>query len=230
MLYGGVIIVTGTPDEAPASDHRAPARVRRDLRAVEAPARGATPRGAKRGASVTVGGLGAVSRSCSASGFRSSSKRDRPLGAGTRSTALFRDAAGLFEKSRRADRRPLVGQIDKRELDARPHARKVTRPHLARDHALRERGGDQEVARRCSASTTWRSIRGRRSPRSRAEKAMARPQGRRPDPERRRGRPTIGRSYVRGRQHAADPARHPRGRRRLTVGHDHEHRPERQAR
>ena len=59
--------------------------------------------------------------------------------------ALFHDASGLFEKSRVQTAGISVGQIEKRELDPKTGEGEDHDPHAPEHHALRERGGREEV-------------------------------------------------------------------------------------
>jgi hypothetical protein len=75
--------------------------------------------------------------------------------------ALFRDAAGLVDKSRVQVAGLIIGEIAERRLQG-TYAR-VSNPHAARCRAVVQRRDLQEKLARCSVSTFWRSIPARRS-------------------------------------------------------------------
>ena len=123
MLSGGVIIVSGTPEEVLASD-LGPLREFVETSGSGGPAGGGT-RVRKSWASVTVGALVLFVAVFSYWLIRATNER------GARSEGytvygLFHDAAGLFEKSRVQTAGISVGQIDKRELDAKTIRAKIT--------------------------------------------------------------------------------------------------------
>ena len=143
--------------------------------------------------------------------------------------ALFHDASGLFEKSRVLTAGISVGQIEKRELDPKTAQREghasASQPE---HHAVRERGRGQEVAPRCWASTTWRSIPGTRVPEVRRPRSDA-PSSRRATRSRTSSsRSAIGDIIDAASGRCSGHAGHPRGRAQADVRADQRHRRQRQ--
>ena len=95
-------------------------------------------------AAVTVGALVLVVSAISYFLIRSTSERTAG-NQGITVWALFKDASGLFEKSRVQTAGISIGQIDKRELDPDTRAGEDHHPHPAGHQALVERRGVEEV-------------------------------------------------------------------------------------
>ena len=188
-----------------------PARVRRDLGLG-----GRRRRGDPREAELGVGHRRRAGRSWSARVQLLPGPFDERASAGARRAT---PSGGCFTTPRGCSRsrgcRPPASRSGRSTSASsiRRRPREDHDPHEAGHHALRERRGRRRSRRRCSASTTWRSIPG--TPIRRAWTARRRQMRVLKDGDQIMNvlEPTAMGDIMSRRRHAdADPARHPRGR------------------